>query len=124
MPVRYERRGHVALIVLDRPDRGNSLDREALVSGLPEAWHRTDIDQVEAVVATGAGDRFCTGVDMKVPDMVGARTGTEPPLEVVTGRQNGVWKPIVTAVNGPCFGGPLMLVADSDITFGSTAGGE
>ena len=95
-----------------------------LVHELPDAWRRAAADpQVGAVVVTGSGDRFfCTGVDLKDPEMSEVLAGNQPALAVkITGRQNDVWKPIITAINGLCVGGGLMFVADSDITIGSTA---
>ena len=37
------------------------------------------------------------------------------PGSTVTARQNGCFKPVITAVNGMCGGGGLYFVADSDI---------
>ena len=123
MPVHYERDGHVAIITLDSPERGNALDYQALTVDLPEAWQQAATDPlVGSVVVTGTGRQFfCTGVDVKDSIMVEISSGRRPAFPImVTGRQNNVWKPIITAVNGLCVGGGLMFIADSDITIGST----
>src|SRR4051794_5963337 len=59
-----ERRGHVAILTLNRPDRLNAISQtlraevEQAVAGL-----RAD-DEVRALVLTGAGKGFCAGADL------------------------------------------------------------
>ncbi|MGB2695655.1 MAG: enoyl-CoA hydratase-related protein [Dehalococcoidia bacterium] len=123
--VRYEKRDHVAIITLDRPQSANALSFKAMRQELPEAWQAAKDDRdVRAIVFTGAGDRyFCTGVDLRDPEMsASGGRGSEDgdPMELrVTGRQNDVWKPIIGAVNGHCIGGGLMFVGDSDVVVAS-----
>jgi len=121
--VRYEKSGHVAVITLDRPESANALSYRVMRDELPAAWQQARDDrEVRAVVFTGAGDRFfCTGMDLRDPEMRERRSdsGGESMQLRVTGRQNGVWKPIITAVNGHCVGGGLMFVGDSDVVIAS-----
>jgi enoyl-CoA hydratase/carnithine racemase len=83
-----------------------------------------DDSSVRVVVFTAAGERFfCTGVDLRDPEMQrrtseAAGAGEGAPLRI-TGRQCDVWKPIITAVNGQAIGGGLMFVGDSDIVIAS-----
>jgi enoyl-CoA hydratase len=123
--IRYEKIDHVAVITLDRPDAGNSLSARVMYEELPAAWQQARDDRdVRCVVFTATGDRFfCTGVDLRDPEMQrrasdsGASTGSTELR--VTGRQCDVWKPIITAVNGQAIGGGLMFVGDSDIVIAS-----
>jgi enoyl-CoA hydratase/carnithine racemase len=122
--VRYEKTGHVAVITLDRPQQGNSLSFNVMREELPAAWRQARDDrEVRAIVFTASGDRhFCTGVDLRDPELQRRpRDGEQgEPMDLgVTGRQNDVWKPIITAVNGHCVGGGLMFVGDSDIVIAS-----
>ena len=117
MPVRLDRDGATALLVLDRPERANALSAHDLLHELPEAWRTVREDHgIRAVIVTGAGDRsFTSGADITDPDLV-RRVGTasdEAPMRY-TGRQFDVWKPIITAVNGRCFGGGLWFLGDCD----------
>ena len=120
--VRYEKIDHVAVITLDRPDHANSLSFQVMREDLPAAWQAVKDDpEVRAVVFTASGDRFfCTGVDLRDPEMQQPRSGGGGQTELrVTARQNDVWKPVVTAVNGHCVGGGLMFVGDSDVVIAS-----
>jgi E-phenylitaconyl-CoA hydratase len=125
--VHYDKIDHVALIVLDRPEQANSLSFKVMREELPAAWQQARDDRdVRAIVFTASGDRyFCTGVDLRDPGLsAGSGRGSgdsdgEPMDLGVTGRQNDVWKPIITAVNGHCVGGGLMFAGDSDIVIAS-----
>ena len=57
MPVTVQRDdGHVAVVLLDRPERLNSLDR-AMRDDLQAAWADLSADpDVRVVVITGSGD--------------------------------------------------------------------
>ena len=117
MGVRLDRDGATALLVLDREERGNALSAHDLLHDLPEAWRTVREDpSIRVVVVTGAGSRsFTSGADVSDPALV-ARIATPsdaPPMRF-TGRQLGVWKPIITAVNGRCVGGGLWFLADCD----------
>ncbi len=123
--VRYEKSGHVVVITLDRPGAGNSLSARVMYEELPAAWDEAKEDKdVRCIVFTASGDRFfCTGVDLRDPEMQrrtseGGERAASAPLRV-TGRQCDVWKPIITAVNGQAIGGGLMFVGDSDIVIAS-----
>jgi enoyl-CoA hydratase/carnithine racemase len=122
--LRYEKIEHVAVLTIDRPDAGNSLSARLMYDELPAAWEEIRSDKgVRAAVFTAEGERFfCTGVDLRDPEMQrrtsGEADGERPALRL-TGRQCDVWKPIITAVNGQAIGGGLMFVGDSDIVIAS-----
>jgi enoyl-CoA hydratase len=117
--VLLERDGPVAIIVLNRPERLNAIN-QALARDLATAWRAVDDDDtVRVVIVTGAGRGFCSGLDLV--EAAGAAPEPDrrtPYSEAVklTAIHHGVWKPVVTAVNGVCAGGGLHFVADSDIT--------
>ena len=117
MAVRLDRDGATALVVLDRPEKGNALSAHDLVVDLPEIWTTVrDDDAIRAVVVTGTGDRnFTSGIDVTDPALIKWTLSAEAlgPLRF-TGRHFDVWKPILTAVNGRCFGGGLWFLGDCD----------
>jgi enoyl-CoA hydratase/carnithine racemase len=117
VPVRLDRDRATALVVLDRPEKGNALSAHDLRHELPEIWRAIRADTtMRAVVVTGAGDRtFTSGIDVTDPEVLEwMSSADEPPPLRYTGRQFDVWKPILTAVNGRCFGGGLWFLGDCD----------
>jgi enoyl-CoA hydratase/carnithine racemase len=117
--IRYTKSGHLAIMVLSRPERGNALTR-AMRPIVRAIWEDVrDDPNVRALVITGAGQRhFCTGLDLSDPDSVGGSsdgTGSVAEEIVWSPLHFGVWKPIVCALNGLVAGGGLHFVADADI---------
>src|SRR5437879_5959471 len=123
-PLLVERHGPVGWIIFNRPHVGNAMNAR-MMAGLPQAWARLDADpEVAAIVVTGAGSVFQTGLDLAqlsqdpaaLREMSRRTKRAQPGL---TGWHLGVTKPIITAVNGLCVGGGLHFVADSDIVVAS-----
>jgi enoyl-CoA hydratase/carnithine racemase len=117
--LRYDKRGHIAYITLDRPDRGNSLT-PAMHQFIQQVWKDVKYDpEVRVVIVTGTGDQhFCTGADLGVIAGEGRVSQGPGPVDTEvfwSPRQNNVWKPVICAVNGACAGGGLHFVADADI---------
>ncbi len=119
-----ERRGPVGWIIFDRPETGNAMNA-AMLSRLPEAWRELDGDPgVGAIVVTGNGTAFQTGLDMAAlaRDPGSLRETTRQTREArleLTGWHLGVATPVITAVNGVCAGGGLHFVVDADIVIAS-----
>lgn len=122
-----ERRGPVGWLILNRPDSLNAHDL-TMLRELPEAWAELDADtDVRVIVTTGQGRGFCTGADVKEIAASGGGMGERlKPLgdggerKGVTARACGVWKPVITAVNGVCAGGGLHFVAGADVVIASS----
>ena len=125
--LRIERQDKIAVLTLNRPDRLNALSpdlRQALEQACQDIRHDDDI---WAVVLTGEGRGFCSGVDLRAlppaTDDVGSR---QERLDVYgwTGRQAmAVYrildKPIVAAVNGVAAGAGMSLALACDLRVGS-----
>lgn len=116
----YEKRNHVAVITLNRPEVMNALHLEAHFE-LKEIWEdfRDDSDMWVAIL-TGAGDRaFSAGNDLKVTAQRTAN-GTDtkgqarPPFGRIT-RDFDCPKPMIAAVNGVAVGGGLEMALACDI---------
>src|SRR4051794_7801072 len=79
--VRYDVRGSVAVVTIDRQHRRNAIDgrtAEALVAALD----RFESDDALAVlVVTGAGEAFCAGADLTAIETLSSRVdGLDGPL--------------------------------------------
>ncbi|MBN4076468.1 enoyl-CoA hydratase/isomerase family protein [Gemmatimonas aurantiaca] len=57
-----EKSGAIARVILNRPAKRNSLDRE-LIAGLTRAFHAlAEDDSVSVIILSGAGGHFCSGL--------------------------------------------------------------
>jgi enoyl-CoA hydratase len=113
--VEFERRGHIALLTLNRPEARNAISPEvsqAMAALLDEI--ETDSD-LRAVVLTGAGEVFSAGADLKVVaqgramDIAGGKGGF---AGVAT---RDFPKPLIAAVNGPALAGGFEIVLSCDL---------
>jgi enoyl-CoA hydratase len=111
-PVLIERRGHVQVITINRPEARNALDGTA-ARALAAAADELDADDALRVgVLTGAGGTFCAGMDLKA-----WMRGDTP---MIDGRGFGgitmtpPRKPLIAAVEGYALAGgfELMLACD------------
>ncbi|RZL92786.1 MAG: enoyl-CoA hydratase/isomerase family protein [Variovorax sp.] len=138
MSVRFETRGPVAVLTIDRPDALNALSVQALRELRAHLVEVRDRGDLRVAVITGEGTRsFCAGADLK-----GTQTSPASYAQAVFQSAErsadlglyirlmdltdlGLWKPIVAAVNGHCLGAGLEIalqcdvrVASSNATFG------
>jgi enoyl-CoA hydratase len=116
-----ERRGAVALLKLNRPDKLNAIN-VPVIEALDAALDAAEADDaVRAIVVAGAGRAFSAGFDL---DM-GMGDGKPDPADVRRALENDFrlimrfWdspKPTVAAVHGYCLGSALELAVACDIT--------
>jgi enoyl-CoA hydratase len=117
-----KRRGEVALVTLNRPEKRNALSIE-LREEMGEAFASLSDDEgVASVVLTGAGDAFCSGMD--ITQFGGNRADREQLFETSTLAFDAVGecrRPIVAAVNGPAVAGGFALALLCDLRIASPA---
>jgi enoyl-CoA hydratase/carnithine racemase len=121
--VRYAQADGVAEVTLDRPDVGNAFDA-TMLDDLDAVWRHVRADpEVRAVVLTGAGERaFCTGIDRSlVPEEEFDPYTYDDPGRRLGPKSQGVWKPVVAAVNGMACGGAFYLLGECDVIVASRA---
>ena len=117
-------RPHVSRITLNRPERMNAMSFDT-VGPLYEALRRVAVDNdTWAVVLTGAGRGFCSGLDLEdhgmPPDCDGlpmsriAIRAMEFMSNIVPAMR-AIPQPIIAAVNGPAYGGGMCLMLGADI---------
>jgi enoyl-CoA hydratase/carnithine racemase len=120
--MRYEKRDHLAIITIDRPERGNALT-PTMHSIFRAIWADVRDDaQVRCVILTAAGDRhFCTGADVSAGEAADVLTGAGRVTHEIfwSARENDVWKPVICAVNGLAAAAGLHFVVEADIVVAS-----
>jgi 2-(1,2-epoxy-1,2-dihydrophenyl)acetyl-CoA isomerase len=118
---------YVAVVTLNRPAKLNAMDA-SLRDGIPAlaAKLRAD-DEVRAVVITGAGKGFCSGVDLTGGRAERSELSQNQRLDDLAwvGRLAlgvyGLDKPTVAAVNGVAAGAGMSLALACDLRIGGPA---
>jgi enoyl-CoA hydratase/carnithine racemase len=119
----YEKNGHVARITLNRPERLNAISVEML-DGLTHALEDADRDrEVRAIVLTGAGRGFCSGLDLKdtaAGKGIGGGLGSGGVAHLGTRHLpttvlHEIDTPVVCAINGPAAGYGFDLALGCDV---------
>jgi enoyl-CoA hydratase len=115
--IHHEQRGAVALVTIDRPERRNAVDREAL-AGLEAAIANAAADAATRVlVLTGAGGHFCAGADLTgLEDESFAAT-----LRVVLQGLHDASFPTIAAVDGAALGAGTQLAIACDLRVATPA---
>lgn len=118
--LKYEKRGSLAIITLNRPDALNCFTREMLI-GMDAAFEDFQADaDLRVAILTAVGEKaFCAGMDLKeaLPQIT---SGDEMGYEDHTKRPfSDVYKPIICAVNGLCVAGGLEFMLGTDLRIAS-----
>lgn len=108
-----ERRGHVELLTINRPEARNAINR-ATAQALSDALDECESDDdVWVVVLTGAGDKaFSAGMDLKA-FAAGEFPMTEKGFGGLTKRNFP--KPLIAAANGSALAGGFEMVLSCDM---------
>lgn len=124
----------VAEVRLNRPEKKNALDAD-MFEGLLSAAHRLGKDRsVRAVILSGEGDSFCSGLDVSTlgemaagslsPDSDSIKEALQDLSRDGANRgQQLAWlwhelpAPVIAAVHGVAYGGGLHIALGADIRF-------
>jgi enoyl-CoA hydratase len=108
--IHAEQRGPVAFITIDRPERRNAVDHDAL-AGLASAIAAATDTTTRALVLTGAGGHFCAGADLTgVED-----TGFVTLLRAVLDALHDAPFPTIAAIEGAAMGAGVQLAVACDL---------
>jgi enoyl-CoA hydratase/carnithine racemase len=109
--VKYEKKGRIVTITLNRPERLNALGKE-VTDEIGDACKKVDGDpEVRVAILTGTGRAFCAGNDVREMHEVGGPPNPVHAAYVVA----DVTKPMIAAVNGFALGGGCWIVIACDI---------
>jgi enoyl-CoA hydratase len=95
--VHHERRGAVALLTIDRPERRNALDHatlDALLGALRDAA------DARVIVLTGTGGHFCAGADLSTVEDRGFTARLRQVLDALCNAP----QPVIASVSGAALG--------------------
>lgn len=107
----------VATLTLNRPERLNAFNRR-MCEEIRDIWNSVREDPlVNSVVLRAQGDRaFCAGFDVKeMTDQPKDAWASEDPGQFLSPKQNGVFKPVICAVQGICSAGAFYFLNEADV---------
>ncbi|MBX3299608.1 MAG: enoyl-CoA hydratase/isomerase family protein [Acidobacteria bacterium] len=119
--ITLERRGRVAVVTIDRPDKLNALNQQVHREGVALFDELRTDDEIRVVVLTGSGDRsFVAGAD--ISEFEGQTPVTQRDLfheRTLFNTIDTFPKPVIAMVNGFCLGGGNELAMACDIRIAS-----
>ena len=116
-----ERHDEVAVVTLQRPEKRNALSIDLRVELSETFGSLGDDPEVGAIVLTGAGPAFCSGMD--VTEFGGDRANKERLVETSVACFRAVGNcplPTVAVVNGPALAGGFALAMLCDLRIAAT----
>lgn len=125
MPVEYVKKGHVAIITMNRPEARNAINGE-MAATMEAALDQMESDpEVWVGILTAVGKAFCAGADLKE-----ISAGNGGALSTKKGGFAGIarrerTKPLIAAITGSALAGGTeialscdMIIAADDTNFG------
>jgi enoyl-CoA hydratase/carnithine racemase len=122
MSLEYEVTERIATITLDRPQRRNAFTVEMLHAWADALAEAGRDDEVRVVVVTGAGDHFCSGVDLDhlaavEPTPLARKEFLIDNVHRVVHALDRLDKPVIAAMRGYAIGAGLDLALMCDLRF-------
>lgn len=119
--ITIEKRGAVAILTINRPDKLNALNMKVHEEGVAALDALKSDDSVRVVVLTGSGEKaFIAGAD--ISEFVEATPVSQRDLfheRTLFNTIDSFPKPVVAMINGFCLGGGNELALACDIRIGS-----
>lgn len=126
--LKLERRGNIAIISLNRPDKLNALSLE-MIKGLIDMATRLRRDRdLRGIIIKGDGKAFCAGMDLQSifsspGKKLYALTQLIRPHRGIFQQVNLIWRnlpvPVIAVINGHCYGAGMQLALGADMILAS-----
>lgn len=116
--VLFERKGAVAVISLNRPEKYNAFNRDMALLLQKLLDECADDDSIRALYLTGSGKAFCSGQDLAEvsgPDAIPIKTILAEHYNPIVSRLRKIPKPVVCAVNGVAAGAGANIALACDV---------
>jgi enoyl-CoA hydratase/carnithine racemase len=121
--IEVRREGRVGILEFTRPDKLNAMNNQ-MARELPVAFKDlTDDDGVHAVLVCGQGRAFCSGADLKDPEIhAGSGILDHHRAQDTDMVENFARcpKPVIAAVQGYCVGGGMETLVAADFGIAAT----
>lgn len=111
------RDGDVLTVRIERPERRNALNAE-LIDRLRETFEAAAGDGVKAIVLTGEGTVFCSGIDLSGSSAASAENLVDDLLGRAIALNAAIDQapvPVIAAINGPVIGAGVQLAIICDL---------
>ncbi|MDH3612308.1 MAG: crotonase/enoyl-CoA hydratase family protein [Gammaproteobacteria bacterium] len=126
-PVTLSIDGHIAQVMLNRPDKANALNLE-MFDALGDAGKKLASDRsLRAVILHGAGANFCAGIDVDLfrqGDVIVDAQSMAPVAPSPANRFQRAayaWRelpiPVICAITGVAYGGGLQIALGADLRY-------
>jgi 2-(1,2-epoxy-1,2-dihydrophenyl)acetyl-CoA isomerase len=117
----FEVKDHIGFIILNRPDKLNSFNREMALL-MQDALDLCKEKKIRCVYITGSGKAFSAGQDLAEvidPDGPGMKKIIKEHYNPIVTRIRGLEKPVIAAVNGVAAGAGANIALCCDVVIAS-----
>nr|WP_250646525.1 crotonase/enoyl-CoA hydratase family protein [Pseudomonas oligotrophica] len=126
---RVELADKVAQVIIDRPEKVNAMNADFWAEIIEIFRWVDETDEVRAVVLSGAGAHFSSGIDLQLLAQVGSQLGTDVgrnaeqlrrkilSLQASFNAVDNCRKPVLAAIHGYCLGGAIDLISACDMRY-------